>query len=93
MYSKNQEVEIIRLLEAKAVITKLDQIFARHRIPNNMRSDNEQLFNRQEFKRCKELLGFDWHLRTQMWPQGNTNAESVMKPLGKMLKSASIEKN
>ena len=37
------------------------------------------------------VLGIEWHTSTPHWPQGNANAESFMKPLGKLMKTAQIE--
>ena len=36
-------------------------------------------------------LGIEWKTSTPLWPQGNGNAESVMKPLGKVIKTSMLE--
>ena len=36
-------------------------------------------------------LGIEWKPSTPLWPQGNGNAESVMKPLGKVIKTSMLE--
>ena len=37
------------------------------------------------------VLGIEWKTSTPLWPQGNGNAESVMKPLGKVIKTSMLE--
>ena len=91
VYSKYPEVEVVRSTEAKTVIPQLDKIFARHGIPAKITTDNGPPFNGKEFERYMALLGVNWKPSTPLWPQGNANAESVMKPLGKLLQSAKIE--
>lgn len=35
-----------------------------------------------------EVLGIEWKTNTPLWSQGNGNAESVMKLIGKVVKTA-----
>ena len=90
-YSKFPEVEIVNSTEARACIPKLDKIFATHGIPKKLKTDNGPLFNGHEYERYMNVLGIEWHTSTPHWPQGNANAESFMKPLGKLMKTAQIE--
>ena len=48
-------------------------------------------FNRDEFKRYMEAIGIEWKTSTPLWPQANGNAESIMKPMGKVMKTATLE--
>ena len=91
VYSKYPEVEVVRSTEAKTVIPQLDKIFARHGIPAPIKTDNGPPFKGKEFERYMALLGVNWKPSTPLWPQGNANTESIMKPLGKLLQLAKIE--
>ena len=48
-------------------------------------------FNGDEFKRYMEAIGIEWKTSTSLWPQANGNAESIMKPMGKVMKTATLE--
>ena len=90
-YSKFPEVEIVNSIEARACIPKLDKIFATHGLPKKLKTDNGPLFNGHEYERYMNVLGIEWQTSTPHWPLGNANAESFMKPLGKLMKTAQIE--
>ncbi len=68
-----------------------DRIFASRGIPRKVRIDNGPPFNGDEFKRYMEVLGIEWKTSTPLWPQANGNAESIMKPIGKVIKTATLE--
>ena len=70
-------------------IQKLDKIFSTHGIPDKMISDNGPPFNGDDFARS--ILGIEWNPSTPLWPQGNTQAESFMKPLGKRITTTTVE--
>ena len=38
-----------------------------------------------------EALGIEWRTSTPLWPQANGNAESIIKPIGKVIKTATLE--
>ena len=57
-FSRFPEVEILNSTSARAVIPKLDAIFARQGIPEVLKSDNGPLFNGLEFKNFADYLGF-----------------------------------
>ena len=83
-YSKFPEIEVVNSTEAKACIPKLDKIFATHGIPSKLKSDNGPPFNGKEFENYVKTLGIDWKPSTPLWPQRNANAESIMRPIGKL---------
>ena len=91
LYSKFPEVEIVNSTEAESVIPKLYAMWARHGIPAKLKSDNGPPVNSQDFKTYTEALGRKWKPSTPLWPRGNANAESVMKPIGKLMKACEIE--
>ena len=90
-YSQFPEIEVVKSTEAKVCIPKLDRIFATHRIPAKLKSDNGPPFNGKEFENYVKTLGIDWKPSTPRWPQGNANAQSIMQPIGKVMKTSILE--
>ena len=91
IYSKFPEIEIVNSTEAKACIPKMDKIFATHGIPAKLKSDNGPPFNGKEFENYMTALGIEWKPSTPLWPQGNANVESIMRPIGKVMKTSLLE--
>ena len=87
-YSKFPEIEAVNSTEAKECVPKLDKIFAMHGIPTKLKSDNGPP---KEFENYVKTLGIDWKPSTPLWPQGNGNAESIMRPIGKVMKTSILE--
>ena len=90
-YSRFPEVEIVHSTRASTVIPKLDKIFAVHGIPTLLKSDNGPPFNGEEYQRYLTALGIKAIFSTPKWPQGNTEVERFMQPLGKSLKAAKLD--
>ncbi|XP_046858623.1 uncharacterized protein K02A2.6-like [Xenia sp. Carnegie-2017] len=90
-YSRYPEAEIISSTSAKALIPKIDAIFARHGIPLKFKSDNGPPFNSKEFSKYLHKLGVKHETSIPEWPQGNSEAEAFMKPLAKAIKTARAE--
>ena len=90
-HSKYPEVEIVNSTDAKSCIPKLDKIFATYGMPDKMTSDNGPPFNGNDFARYMNILGIEWNPSTPLWPQGNAQAESFMKPLGKLITTTTVE--
>ncbi|CAB4030550.1 PREDICTED: uncharacterized protein K02A2.6-like [Paramuricea clavata] len=82
-YSRFPDVEIVRCTKASVVIPKLDKIFAVHRIPEVLKSDNGPPFNGDEYKQYLKSLGIKPEFSTPLWPQGNAQVERFMQPLEK----------
>ena len=98
IYSKFPEIEIILLkpkhansTEAKACIPKLDKISATHRIQAKLKSDNGPPFNGKEFENYMTAPGIKWKPSTPLWLQGNASVESIMRPIGKVMKTSLLE--
>jgi uncharacterized membrane protein len=91
-YSRFPEVETLKSISAKKVIPKLDSIFARHGIPAQLTSDNGPPFQGHEFNQYMTAMGIKHCTSTPLWPQGNAEAEAFMKPLGKCIRSAHLQK-
>ncbi len=90
-YSRFPEVEIVQSTAAKGTISKLDRIFATHRIPKILKSDNGPPFFGNEFKAYMQENGITHQKMTPLWPQANSEAENFMKPLTKAIRSAHAE--
>ena len=79
-YSRFPETEIVHYNAAKAVIPKLDRIFAAYGIPKVVKSDNGPRFNGHEFAQFANYLGFKHSKVTPLWPEANGEVERFMKP-------------
>ena len=91
-YSRYPEVEILKSISADSVIPKLDAIFARHGIPDIVKSDNGPPFNGRDFNNFADSLGFRHRKVTPLWPQANGGVERVIPMLTKTMQAAKIEK-
>ena len=90
-YSRYPVVEIVRSTSAKAVIPKLDKVFAEFGIPEVVRSDNGPPFNGQDFKQFAETLGFKHRKVTPLWPRSNGEVERFMRTLKKAIHTATLD--
>ncbi len=87
-FSRFPEVEIVSSTSARAVLPKLDAIFARQGIPEIVRSDNGPPFNGREFAEFAEQLGFKHRKCTPLWPRANGEAERFIRTLVKTIRTA-----
>jgi len=92
-FSRFPEVELLTTVSAKAVLPKLDAIFARQGIPEVLKSDNGAPFNGAEFASYVKHSGFIHRKITPYWPQANGEAERFMRTLQKCIRAAIIEKS
>ena len=70
-YSRFPEIEIVHSTSAKAVIPKLDRIFAAYGVPPVVKSDNGPPFNGGEFAQFAKYLGFKHQTVSPLWPEAN----------------------
>ena len=84
-YSRFPEVEIVYSTSAKAVLPKLDPVFAAHGVPQVVKSDNDPPFNGHEFAHFADYLAFKHRRVTSRWPEANGKVERFMKTFGKVL--------
>ena len=92
-YSRFPEIEILMTtISAKKVIPKLDSIFDRHGIPSHLTSDNGPPFQSHEFGRYLTAMGITHTTSKPLLPQGNAEVEAFIKPLGKAIKTAHLER-
>ena len=90
-FSRFPEVKILTTTSARAVIPKLDAIFARQGIPDVLKSDNGPPFNGHEFKNFADYLGFKHRRITPYWPRANGEAERLVQTLEKSIRTAHLE--
>jgi len=91
-FSPFPEVELLTSTSAKAVIPKLDAIFARQGVSDILKSGNGPPFNGHEFENFANHLGFKHRRITPFWPKANGEAEHLVKTLEKNIRIAHIEK-
>ena len=91
-YSRFPEVEILTSISAKSVIPRLDSVFARHGVPSQIISDNGPPFRSHEFNKYMITMRIKHTTSTPLWPQGNSEVEAFMKPLGKAIRTAKLER-
>ena len=71
---------------SQQVIIHLKSIFARHGIPEVIRSNNGPHYSAYEFKTFANKYGFEHITSKPHYPQGNGEAESAVKTLKSILK-------
>ena len=71
-------IQIVHSTAAKAVIPKLDRIFAAYGIPKVVKSNNGPPFNGHEFAQFANYLGFKHRKVTPLWPEANGEVERFM---------------
>ncbi|XP_037515404.1 uncharacterized protein LOC119391827 [Rhipicephalus sanguineus] len=79
-YSRFPEVVTLRSTTARAVIDALKGIFARHGIPQDVRSDNGPPFSSQEFAAFAVSYGFNHATSSPHYAQSNGEAERMLRP-------------
>ena len=90
-YSRFPEVEIVKSTSAKSVIPRLDAIFARQGIPDELKTDNGPPFNGVEFSNFAKYLGFHHRKVQPLWPRANGEAERFMPNREKCVRTAVVE--
>nr|XP_050049913.1 uncharacterized protein K02A2.6-like [Dermacentor andersoni] len=79
--SRFPEVVTLRSTTAQAVIDALKSIFARHGIPQEVRSDNGPPFSSQEFAAFAASYGFNHMTSSPHYAQSNGEAERMVRTI------------
>ncbi|XP_041471780.1 uncharacterized protein K02A2.6-like [Lytechinus variegatus] len=90
-HSRYPVVEIVTSTSAKAVIPKLDRVFAMFGVSEVVRSDNGPPYNSIEFAKFAHYLGFSHRKITPRWPRANGEVERLMRTLKKVIRTAVAE--
>jgi hypothetical protein len=85
------EVEIMNKTTAFLTIRAFEKVFARHGLPDTIKSDNGSPFQSKEVKDYLTAQGIHHHRVTPLWPQANGKVEGFMKPMGKAIQAAWAE--
>ncbi|KAL5486983.1 hypothetical protein EMCRGX_G019531 [Ephydatia muelleri] len=87
-YSKFIEFSRLSDTLSKTIITHTKSIFARHGIPQKVRTDNGPQFSSREYKLFAEKWGFDHITTSPLHPQSNGLAERSVQIIKRMLKKS-----
>ena len=74
-YSRWPEATILRTVTSAKILEWLDNVFATHGYPKQIKSDNASYFTSQEFKQTLTSWGIQQHFVTPYWPQANGQIE------------------
>ena len=90
-YSRFFEIDVIHSTTSRVVIRCLDSHFARHGVPDGLRSDNGPQFISTEFTGFLQELGIVHHRTTPLWPEANGEVERQNRSLLKAIRAAHAE--
>ena len=88
-FSRYPEIARLSSTTSLAVINVLKSIFARHGIPECVRSDNGPQYSSHEFSRFAESYGFQHLTSSPRYPASNGQAERTVQTVKRTLKKAS----
>ena len=91
-YSRMPIVSEVNTTSAENVIPKLDDILSLFGIPKVIKTDNGPPFNGHYFSDFANFMGFQHRKITPYHPQANGQAESFMKNIAKVIRSAKVER-
>ena len=89
--SHNPWYEEVKTTAAEHVCPELEKLFAFVGVPKVLKTDNGPPFNGQHFKSFLESYGITHRKVTPEHPQANGQAESFMKNVGKVIRTAKAE--
>lgn len=78
-------------MSANIAIPVLDKVLSTFGTPKIVKSDNGAPFNSEAFRKYSNDMGFDHRRVTPRWPRANAQAESLNKPLMKVVRAGSLE--
>ncbi|XP_024885717.1 uncharacterized protein K02A2.6-like, partial [Temnothorax curvispinosus] len=84
-FSRYPEVVYMSSTTAANTIAKMKDIFGRHGIPEQVRSDNGPQFSSQEYKQFAENFGFAIVTSSPRYPQSNGKVEAAVKTVKRIL--------
>ncbi|KAL4007109.1 Rho guanine nucleotide exchange factor 40 [Sarotherodon galilaeus] len=87
-FSRFFEVAKLTSTTSEAVIEHCKSIFARHGIPERVRSDNGPQFSSDSFKRFAQEWGFSHETSSPHFPQSNGEAERAVRTIKSLLKKS-----
>ena len=88
-FSRYPEVIKLTSTTSTMVIAALKSVFARHGIPETLRSDNGPQYASEEFTRFASSYGFCHITSSPRYPQSNGQVERMVQTIKRMLKKSS----
>ena len=87
-FSMYPEVRKMSSTTSSSIISALKSVFARHGIPEVLRSDNGPQYTSKEFKTFASSYDFQQITSSPQFPQSNGQAEKSMQTIKNLLKNA-----
>ena len=87
-FSRYPEVIKLSATTSAAVINVMKSIFARHGIPQVVRSDNGPQFSAEEFTKFSNSFGFQHVTSSPRYPQSNGQVERMVQTMKKMIQKS-----
>ena len=87
-YSRYSEVIQLRTTTSQSVVNALKSVFARHGIPEVLRSDNGPQFSSKEFTEFSQSYQFTHTTSSPHYPASNGQAEQAVQTVKHLLKNA-----
>ena len=88
-FSRYPEVVGLPSATSNAVISAIRPMFARHGIPEVLRSDNGPQYASEEFEKFAKTYGFSYNTSSPHFPQSNGLAEWMVKTVKQLLQHSS----
>lgn len=88
-FSRYPEVTRLTTTTSAAVITAMKAAFARHGIPEVVRSDNGPQYSSHEFAAFAESYGFQHSTSSPLYPQSNGQAERMVQTAKRLMTNSS----
>lgn len=87
-YSRWPEVKILKSVTSANILAWLDEVFATHGYPYQIKSDNASYFTSHEFRVTLKTWGVELKTVTEYWPQANGQVERFNQGLLKHILTA-----
>ena len=87
-YSRYIEISKLNGQSSSEVISHTKSIFARHRVPQEVVSDNGPSYSSLEYKQFAAKYGFTHTTSSPRYPQSNGEAERAVKTVKSFLKKS-----
>ena len=88
-YSRFIEIALLSTMTSTETIRHLRSIFARHGIPDELRTDNGRQFTSQEFQQFMQDNNIRHTTSSPLFPQANGMAERAVKTAKRLIRSSS----